>query len=347
MATDSKSTVTGTGTKSLKVYSNAFNIVVTAENGSKKTYTVTILRKDEAGRTAPLSTNNTLKSLTVEGYNLEFVATTLNYNLTVENNISNLVIKAEANDSKATVVIDKSDALKIGDNSIKVTVTAENGDKKIYTLMIKRKNEGPTTTIGELLNIISDTASSVINVDINDNNTTLTEDILDSIKSNKKNILINQYDNNKTILYKWEINGSNVTDKTPINTSISFDTENKDLIGSLTNYADNLYLNFSHIGALPASTYISINVASKYKDGSKVNLYAFNKEEQKITKVYDNLVVSNGYVKFELNHCSEYVLSMSDYNQKGNVLIYQIVIGILGIAVLCFVGKSIYNKKGI
>jgi CheY-like chemotaxis protein len=154
-------------------------------------------------------------------------------------------------------------------------VTAENGDQKVYLLNVKRKNEGPTTTIGELLSIIDGTSASVINIDINDTNTTLTDDILNSIKDKKKNILINQYDSNKNILYKWEINGSNVTDSTPINTLISFDSKDKDLIGSLTNYADNLYLNFAYLGSLPKDTFISINVANKYKDGSKVKLYYF------------------------------------------------------------------------
>ncbi len=45
-AQDSKASVAGTGSVELAVGDNSFNVVVTAENGSKKTYTINIYRKD-------------------------------------------------------------------------------------------------------------------------------------------------------------------------------------------------------------------------------------------------------------------------------------------------------------
>ena len=44
-ATDAKATVSGAGTKTLAVGANSFNIVVTAENGTTKTYTVVVTRE--------------------------------------------------------------------------------------------------------------------------------------------------------------------------------------------------------------------------------------------------------------------------------------------------------------
>ncbi len=44
-AFDSQATITGTGKISLKVGSNAVNIVVTAKNGDKRTYTINVVRK--------------------------------------------------------------------------------------------------------------------------------------------------------------------------------------------------------------------------------------------------------------------------------------------------------------
>lgn len=44
-ASDSKASVSGAGTKNLEVGENKFNIVVTAENGGKKTYTLTVNRE--------------------------------------------------------------------------------------------------------------------------------------------------------------------------------------------------------------------------------------------------------------------------------------------------------------
>ena len=50
---DSKATMIGTGTKNLGVGNNTFNIVVTAENGSQKTYTIAVERKDVPGKDLP------------------------------------------------------------------------------------------------------------------------------------------------------------------------------------------------------------------------------------------------------------------------------------------------------
>lgn len=46
-ANDSKAKVSGTGSKDLEEGINTFEIVVTAENGSTRTYTITIIRKEE------------------------------------------------------------------------------------------------------------------------------------------------------------------------------------------------------------------------------------------------------------------------------------------------------------
>lgn len=45
---DAKATVTGDGSKDLKVGENKFEVVVTAENGTKKTYTITVTRKSDS-----------------------------------------------------------------------------------------------------------------------------------------------------------------------------------------------------------------------------------------------------------------------------------------------------------
>lgn len=44
-AADSKATVSGTGAKNLNVGSNKFSVVVKAESGATKTYTVTVTRQ--------------------------------------------------------------------------------------------------------------------------------------------------------------------------------------------------------------------------------------------------------------------------------------------------------------
>lgn len=87
------------------------------------------------------SPNNTLNSLSVEGYDItpsfERFATT--FDLIVEGNVTGINVNAAKADSKATVTGDGNVALKVGSNEIKVVVTAQNGDVRTYTINVVRK----------------------------------------------------------------------------------------------------------------------------------------------------------------------------------------------------------------
>lgn len=131
-ANDSKSTIKGTGTKNLNYGVNKFEIVVTAENGSTKTYTLNITRKDNR------STDNNLKELKLNNGTINFKSGTISYNVTVDSNTT--TISAVANDSKAKVSGTGTKNLNYGVNTFKIVVTAENESTKIYTLNITRKD---------------------------------------------------------------------------------------------------------------------------------------------------------------------------------------------------------------
>lgn len=343
---DSRSTISGVGNKNLNVYSNTFYITVTSESGSKKTYKITILRKDSNGLTVAPSDNNNLGNLTIEGYNIDFNSNNTNYEIEVENNIDKIVINATSTDAKASVAIDKSDNLVVGTNTINIVVTAENGNQKTYTLTVKRKKDGPTTTIGEFLNIVDNVLTENINIDIKDTNTILTEAILTSIKAKKKTITITKYDDDK-MLYKWEIDGKKITNNKAIDTLISFSPKNMEALAKLTNYADNFYLHFAHDGSLPENTIITINVSDKYEDGDKVKVYYYDQDKKRITKVYDDIKVTDGFIKFTLKHASDYILSMSEYTKIGsnNSVFYIVVIIVLSGAVSFLTVKYLAMKK--
>ncbi len=135
-AEDGKATVAGAGTKTLKEGKNTFTVKVTAENGSVKSYTITVTRK-----VAPKSTNNYLSSLKVDGSQVKnFNKNTTSYNLgEVENSKTSIKITATAADGKATVSGAGTKTLKEGKNTFVVKVTAENGSAKTYNLVITRK----------------------------------------------------------------------------------------------------------------------------------------------------------------------------------------------------------------
>jgi len=114
---------------------------VTASDGSADaaigtvTYATTIA--------APLSTDNSLKSLTVSNAAISpaFSAGTVNYTAEVPFSVEKLDVKAEVNDAKATVSIYSPNLVPNGTTYVTVTVTAENGSAKTYTISVKRAQD--------------------------------------------------------------------------------------------------------------------------------------------------------------------------------------------------------------
>lgn len=132
-------------------------ITVTAESGAKKTYTIKVHREKDPNYVA--SGNNALSEITVDGFLLSpvFNADVTQYVVWLPYETESVTISGKAADSKASVEIVGGDKLAAGqDNLVKVICTAENGDKKEYTVVVKRAaahdgsvDEKPTTPTTE------------------------------------------------------------------------------------------------------------------------------------------------------------------------------------------------------
>lgn len=134
-AEDSGAKVSGTGSKTLGYGSNKINVVVTAPSGAQKTYTVNIIRKDNR------SSNNNLSSLKVNDGELspKFSKNITSYSLSVPYSVSNLTVNTKTEDLKATVQVSGNKNLVAeSSNKVTVTITAENGSKKTYTINVTR-----------------------------------------------------------------------------------------------------------------------------------------------------------------------------------------------------------------
>ena len=93
------------------------------------------------------ASDKALKTLEVtpEGLDPEFDPETTSYTLNVGADVEKLEIKAAPNDEKATVEITGNELLVAGDNAVKITVTAQDGTTRIYTINVKK---GEATTLG-------------------------------------------------------------------------------------------------------------------------------------------------------------------------------------------------------
>ena len=113
----------------LVVGENNINITVTAEDGSKKDYILTIKR---------LSDNTNIK-IKIDGEEIEFVNNKAS--VMVSSNTKKLDYKYELEDKNAKVEITGDKNLKYGDNIVKFIVTAEDGTEKVYQLTVDKSTK--------------------------------------------------------------------------------------------------------------------------------------------------------------------------------------------------------------
>ena len=93
------------------------------------------------------SSDSSLKSLTVSSGSIDFIPSTLEYNLEVSSSVSTIQIQAVPNDTKATVKLPDKLSLETGLNTFEIIVTAEDGSTTTYKI-----------NVNKLENIISENA---------------------------------------------------------------------------------------------------------------------------------------------------------------------------------------------
>lgn len=108
--------------------------------GSK---TIKIITQEELE--ASYSKDNNLKSLSVEGYELdrEFNKDTLDYVVNVDEGTTSINVLAVVNDKKSTVNGTGTVEVTPGTNNLKIVVRAENGSEKIYNLVVNVIDQNP------------------------------------------------------------------------------------------------------------------------------------------------------------------------------------------------------------
>lgn len=139
-ADDSSATITGAGNIILNsVGEKTVTIVVTAEAGNTKTYTLVITKNPS------LSDKSKLKSMTIKGFDdFEFSKDKTIYTLYIENPISSLEITPTPVDAAATVSITNNTNLKDG-SKIRIIVTSKD-KKETTTYYIKIEDKRAVTT---------------------------------------------------------------------------------------------------------------------------------------------------------------------------------------------------------
>ena len=133
-------------TKQLEIGDNKINITVTSAGGLTKTYELNIIRQKV------LSTNNNIKSITIDGKKYTFKNNTID-DLFITSNHKSLDIKVTPEDSNSKIKIEGNKNLKAGDNTITIICQAENGETQKYYIKF-HKSMVLTDIIGTIIGIL-------------------------------------------------------------------------------------------------------------------------------------------------------------------------------------------------
>lgn len=140
-ATDSKAQVTGTGDIELNEGANEAKVEVIAQDGTKKTYTITITRK-ESETAATTDSKFGLSSLSISGQTISpnFKNTIYSYTVGIKEDISSLEINAVATDKEAKIEIMGNENLQQGENTVTVIVKNEKTNQTVTYKITVNKN---------------------------------------------------------------------------------------------------------------------------------------------------------------------------------------------------------------
>lgn len=125
--------------RNYNLLTNTKTITITVKT---KTTTPTEDKDDDKTTTTKKSSDATLKSLTSSVVDLDFSKNITNYTVHVDKTVTSLGLKATVNNSKAKVKITGDENFVIGNNIVKVVVTAEDGTTKTYTITVVKSKYG-------------------------------------------------------------------------------------------------------------------------------------------------------------------------------------------------------------
>lgn len=155
-------------------------------------------------------------------------------------------------------------------------------------------------------------------------------------------------DKNGEFQYSWKFNKKNLdTEDVNINLKLNFTSPSKASIDKLIGNSDlkRQYLSFEYHGILPTNALIKVKVDNSFKDGDHLYLYYYNKDNLEYIK--KDLIVKNGFVEFEISHCSDYLLTSSiiktasdNPQSMGFIIVIMMVIVVGLVAVTLFQNKN-------
>ena len=177
-------------------FSGSKSVSIVVKN--KSTSSSSNSNSNKGGTTADkkeYDSNNNLKSLTVDGQNIEpaFNKDTTEYKLSLDQSVEKINVQASVESGKASVSGTGEKTLSQGENTIEVKVTAENGNEKVYKIIVTVEDKHPISVkIGKNTYTVVKKNNNLIDKLENYEEVTIKIDDQDVIayKNNKTNVLL-------------------------------------------------------------------------------------------------------------------------------------------------------------
>lgn len=161
--TSNTSSTLNTSSATFNITTTKVNVIVTAEDGTERTYTINLERTK--------STNNYLKSLSINPgtINETFQSTKGDYTAIVDADVTSTVVSAELADKNATILSITGDSgFNFGSgNKIVISTQSEDGHVNTYTIDVTRKKYAIATLDNIKYTIADGTETSVKNFNKN------------------------------------------------------------------------------------------------------------------------------------------------------------------------------------
>lgn len=164
------------------------------DNSGSNTGNDSNANKDNENKEEKKSSNASLGSLVISAGSLspEFSAATKDYTATVDYSCSSLAVTANPADSKASVTsVTGNDSLEVGENTVSVVVTAEDGSTSTYNIVVTRRSEDDPEN--------ADKQDNWKKFDINGTEWTMVNDI-------PEDVVPEGFENSKTVIDGLEYN---------------------------------------------------------------------------------------------------------------------------------------------
>lgn len=137
-----------------------------------------------------------------------------------------------------------------------------------------------------------------------------------AVMGKNESVVFQKKDTSGTVLYSWEFAGMDLQQPGDMDFSIVMDNNLPDILKSQVK-GEAMYIDFAHEGALPGKATVNVQVGDAFAEGAALTLYYYNEETGQLEPVAEQLNIENGYVSFQIDHCSAYVLAAGDLAGAG------------------------------